>query len=102
MLQSYSSFHYSFSLDTTPPKFDISCPQTIRLTLSKSESTVYLDWPGVNATDNSGDVILVTVTPNITFPVVLGVGTTRLLYQAKDRQGNTNDCPVNFIVAGML
>ena len=89
-----------FVTDTMPPKFNISCPSVRKLTLPKSESTIFHTWDIPVATDNSGIAPVVTSHPNISSPRMLNLGTTNITYKAMDSSKNNATCLVSFVVEG--
>lgn len=81
--------------DVTPPVF-ANCPQNINLTtLPGSISTVAV-WTAPTATDNCSTP---TITSNYQGGGTFFIGTTTVIYTAKDAQNNTATCTFNINVA---
>jgi hypothetical protein len=81
--------------DVTPPVF-ANCPQNINLTTLPGNITTLAVWTAPTATDNCSTP---TVTSNYQSGGTFFIGTTTVIYTAKDAQNNTTTCTFNINVA---
>lgn len=78
--------------DVTAPVFS-NCPQNINLSISGT--SVVATWTAPTATDNCTTA---SVTSNISSGSTFLIGTTTVIYTARDAAGNTSQCRFNVVV----
>ncbi|XP_078374169.1 sushi, von Willebrand factor type A, EGF and pentraxin domain-containing protein 1-like isoform X2 [Oculina patagonica] len=89
--QERAEFHLADYQDTQPP--DIKCPDDFLASTDPNKPTKRVEWRWPMARDNSGDTPLITSLPHdILSPYEFPIGTTRIIYTAKDRSGNSQSC----------
>ena len=100
----YANFdnHFDFfisteTIDTTAPVFN-NCPQAMSFTVPNSQSTQVVTWTPPTATDDSGQLPVITSShnPGQAFPV----GDTTVIYTARDGSGNQATCTFVIQVSG--
>ncbi len=79
--------------DATPPAFS-NCPTNINLTASGT--TAIANWTAPTATDNCGTP---SVSSNFSLGLAFPIGTTTVVYTAKDAKNNTAECRFNVVVS---
>ncbi|KAJ8300514.1 hypothetical protein KUTeg_022033 [Tegillarca granosa] len=83
--------------DSTPPS--VTCPQNIQQTTAKGSQTATINWNKPQATDNSGQQVVVFQSLNP--PVTLGEGTTTVNVMATDGAGLTSSCTFTITVTAL-
>jgi Leucine-rich repeat (LRR) protein len=81
--------------DITPPVFQ-NCPQNINLTALTGSTTATATWTAPTATDNCSPP---SVSSNYTGGGTFFIGTTAVVYTAKDVRNNTGTCSFNVVVS---
>ena len=77
-----------YPVDTTPPV--VTCPADITQTVELGTASVAVNFPAATATDNSGSVALLNVSP--ASGSAFSVGSTTVIYTFVDGTGNTASC----------
>lgn len=88
----------SLFTDSSPPS--VTCPQNIQQTTAKGSQTATVNWNKPQATDNSGQQVVVFQSLNP--PVTLGEGTTTVNVMATDGAGLTSSCTFTITVTGKM
>ena len=59
-----------------------------------------VNWTLPSVTDNSGEIVSVTVLPTYTSPMIMSAGLNVVTYTAVDKEGNKAVCEVKVDVKG--
>ena len=87
--------------DNEDPTFSVPSINDIEQDTDTGESYATVSWNVPTATDNSGNIPTVTVTPsNYNPPMQLNVGTYPVTYTAADTAGNTATLSFTITVRG--
>ncbi|KAI1888389.1 hypothetical protein AGOR_G00184640 [Albula goreensis] len=85
-----TSVHKATCTDSEPPK--IVCPEDVFAETAEHHSSANISWDTPHARDNSGEEVVVQVTPVFTPPQLFPIGEEQITYMAMDRSGNRANC----------
>ncbi|KAG7461968.1 hypothetical protein MATL_G00196770 [Megalops atlanticus] len=91
-----TSVHRATCTDSEPPR--ILCPRDVVAETAEHHGLANISWTVPRAQDNSGEEVVVQVTPIFTPPQLFPIGEERITYMAIDRSGNRANCSFSVTV----
>ncbi|XP_064199795.1 sushi, von Willebrand factor type A, EGF and pentraxin domain-containing protein 1 isoform X2 [Anguilla rostrata] len=85
-----TSVHKATCKDLEPPQ--ITCPRDVMAETAEHHGSANVSWDAPRAQDNSGEEVVVQMTPIFTPPQMFPIGEERITYMATDGSGNRANC----------